>query len=363
MFVFISRVETGERLWNPVVNRSLFSLMIMHALMALTIELLMDGRTMLGSRLHIPPFIMVILFKMYINKVFHHRFRYYTPTEDELRAAKIHSERADIKGNRLEKRFGHPALYAELFTPMLHANMMLLLAEVYRGKIARPRKSKLGEYGGKELNAQVMPGGLRVVAVSQGDLEYDPALFRRDRGELDWDQRIIATTVLCKGGDNASLYTTKQPFGRAQYLAHVPGASEIELSRFDNDQVPFLLPALGYIQSSASLPDYPPSRMGTPTLCFDLDELAPPPAPYHGVHQAYASQSSVDLSGGYQQYPSGVYQPLYEREAPMYRSQGTSSPQRSYNSQRPRAYSPTPPPQEPSDGNMVGRGARNMYRA
>ncbi|VDC05659.1 unnamed protein product [Peniophora sp. CBMAI 1063] len=282
---------------------------------------------------------------IYINRVFHQRFRYYTPTEDELRVAKIHSERADIKGNRLEKRFGHPVLHAELFTPMLHANTMPLLAEVYHGKIARPGTTKLEEYG---------------------DLEYDPALFRRDRGELDWDQRSIATTaVLGKGGDNASLYTTsKQPFGgREQYLAHGPGASEIERTRFDNDKIPLLPPTLAYNQSSASLPGYPPSRTGTPTPRLDPDEL-PPPAPY----QAYASQSNVDL-GSYQQYPPGVYQPAYEREAPMHRPQGTYSPQgqqRAYSpaqQQQQRAYSPAPPPQEPGDGNMAGRGARNHYRA
>ena len=291
-----------------------------------------------------------------LAQVFHHRFRYYTPTEDELRLAKIHSERADIKGNRLEKRFGHPALHAELFTPMLHANMMPLLAEVYHGKLARPATTKLEEYGGQELQAQVMPGGLRIAAVSQGDLEHDPALFRRDRGELDWVQRSIATTtVLGKAGDASSLYTTKQPFGgRDQYLAHGPGASEIELARFDNDKIPLLPPTLTYNQSSASLPGYPPSRTGTPTPRLDPDELAPPPAPYNGMHQAYASQSNVDL-GTYQQYPPGVYQPPYEREAPMHRPQGTYSPQ-------PRAYSPAPPPQEQGDGNMAGRGARGMYR-
>ncbi|VDC00357.1 unnamed protein product, partial [Peniophora sp. CBMAI 1063] len=323
MFVFITHVETGGRLWNPVVNRLLFGLMMMTALMVLTIGL-QYGWQSYAWVATIPPFVMVILFKIYINRVFHHRFRYYTPTEDELRVAKIHSERADIKGNRLEKRFGHPALHAELFTPMLHANMMPLLAEVYHGKIARPGTTKLEEYGGQELQAQVMPGGLRIAAVSQGDLEYDPALFRRDRGELDWDQRSIATTaVLGKGGaDNASLYTTKQPFGgREQYLAHGPGASEIELTRFDNDKIPLLPPTLAYNQSSASLPGYPPSRTGTPTPRLDPDELLPPPGPPPGPYQAYASQSNVDL-GSYQQYPPGVYQPAYEREAPMHRPQG-----------------------------------------
>ena len=68
MFVFITRVETGGRLWNPVVNRLLFSLMIMHALMVLTIGLQYGWKSYAWVAT-IPPFIMVILFKSYINRV------------------------------------------------------------------------------------------------------------------------------------------------------------------------------------------------------------------------------------------------------------------------------------------------------
>jgi calcium permeable stress-gated cation channel len=140
----------------------------MHALMVLTIGL-QYGWESFAWIATIPPFVMVILFKAYINKVFHRPFRYYTPTEEELRAAKIHSDRADVKGNRLEKRFGHPALHAELFTPMLHANMMPLLAEVYKGRINH-ESAKVQEYGGQKLDAQIVPGGLRIAAVEQVSL-------------------------------------------------------------------------------------------------------------------------------------------------------------------------------------------------
>jgi len=105
-------------------------------------------------------------FKIYINRVFLPAFKFYMPTEEELRLAKIHSERADNRGNRLEKRFGHPALHAELFTPMLHAKMMPLLSQVYQGKLGRD-EAKLSEYGGQKLEAQVIPGGIKIAAISQ----------------------------------------------------------------------------------------------------------------------------------------------------------------------------------------------------
>jgi len=80
--------------------------------------------------------------------------------------AEVYSQRADHKGNRLEKRFGHPALHAELFTPMLHKNMMPLLSEVYQGKIGK-EKARLDEYGGQQMEAQVVPGGIKIAAIDQ----------------------------------------------------------------------------------------------------------------------------------------------------------------------------------------------------
>lgn len=174
-------------MWNPVVNRMLVSLMLMHALMVLS-KPSPYSHSLLRSNAQyrrilpaiglqygwrsfawiatIPPFFIVLLFKIYIDRVFVKRFRYYVPTEQELLEAKVHSARADSKGNRLEKRFGHPALHADLFTPMLHAKLMPLLAEVYKGKLNN-KTTKLDEYGGQAMDAQVLPGGLTIAAINQ----------------------------------------------------------------------------------------------------------------------------------------------------------------------------------------------------
>jgi hypothetical protein len=114
----------------------------------------------------LPPILIILIFKIYIKRKFTNTFRYYMPTEDELRQVQLHSERADNKGHRLEKRFGHPALQSDLFTPMLHAKMMPLLADVYKGRIASDH-ALLNEYGGQKLEAQVVEGGVRFAAVDQ----------------------------------------------------------------------------------------------------------------------------------------------------------------------------------------------------
>lgn len=118
----------------------------------------------------LPPILIVIGFKIYINRTFLPSFRYYIPTESEIKDARIHSERGDARGNRLEKRFGHPALHADLFTPMLHAKMVPLLSQVYSGKIGRD-EAKLDEYGGMKMEAQVVEG-IKIAAIDQ--VGYQP---------------------------------------------------------------------------------------------------------------------------------------------------------------------------------------------
>jgi len=247
--------------------------------------------------------------------VFARPFRYYVPTEAELRNAQVHSQRGDVKRHRLEKRFGHPALHAELFTPMLHANMTPLLAQVYSGRLGS-EQTKLGEYGGQHMAASVLPGGIRIAAIDQNHLEYDPILYRRDRGELDWDQRSVATALDPVGGFPAGGRDSPAPSlpGYARYLNRGPGMdSEIELSRFDPDRQPLLpstlLPGAG--QSTQTLPGYPSPQ--PPHVVSGISQYPPPPGnAYHGrgsgsdgfreapMHRPYSRQdiSQYSLNSG-----------------------------------------------------------------
>ena len=117
----------------------------------------------------LPPIFFILGFKVYLRKTFSEDFRYYIPTQEELRQAQVHSQRADNVKNRLEKRFGHPALHQELFTPMVHANMTNLLSEVYKGKIDNAQ-TKLNEYGGTQVDAHVVAGGIKIAGIAQVSL-------------------------------------------------------------------------------------------------------------------------------------------------------------------------------------------------
>lgn len=112
-----------------------------------------------------PPIIIILLFKVYLNRKFNDDFKFYIPSQADIQAAKIHSERADHKGNRLESRFGHPSLHVELFTPLVHQNMIPLLGSVYKGKISR-EQLKLQEYGGQKAVGQNV-GGIKIAGIEQ----------------------------------------------------------------------------------------------------------------------------------------------------------------------------------------------------
>lgn len=256
----------------------------------------------------IPPFIIVILFKVYIGRTFTRPFRYYVPSEAEVRNAQVHSQRGDIKGNRLEKRFGHPSLHKDLFTPMLHANMMPLLGIIYSGRLDTQR-AKMGEYGGQQLDARVLPGGIKIAGVDQSDLEYDVALYQRDRGELDWDQRSIATALDPSYSGRDSPAPSLPGYGR--YLSQGTGReSDIELVRFDADQQPLLPSALlaghGAGPSSQSLPGYTSPQ--PPYAAPGATQYPPPPG--IAYHAQYPSND------GFREAPT--HRPYHDRASSGY---------------------------------------------
>ncbi|KAL0570955.1 hypothetical protein V5O48_011012 [Marasmius crinis-equi] len=386
MFVYITKVETGGRLWNVVINRLLFCVIIMQALMILTIGL-QYGFKSLQWIATIPPIFIVAIFKIYINRAFVSKFRYYVPNEEELRLAKVHSERADHKGNRLEKRFGHPALHAELFTPMLHAKMMPLLSQVYKGKIGKD-EAKLGEYGGQKMEAQVVEGGIKIAAIDQRDLEYDPALYRRDRGELDWDARSIASTAYMN--DGASTYggmSGSQVFGQAppasipgydRYLASGPGGHQaaastenFELTRIDSQNEPLLGNRPPFHHSNSSFPSSPPQLYhDSPVDGYSRE------APIHRPQESYGnvrSQSPGPMNAMRSPSPGPMHSPYMDARGASPHQQYPPQPQRQYTYD---PYSHTQSPsqssqfyQHPRQGsnpalnnnNMAGRGAHRGY--
>ncbi|KZV92781.1 DUF221-domain-containing protein [Exidia glandulosa HHB12029] len=271
MYIFVTKIESGGRLWNVVINRLLFSLLFMHLLMTLTIGLRI-GFTSWTWIATIPPMLAVAGFKKYLTATFDNQFRYYIPSEEAIRKSQVHSANADNHGHRLEKRFGHPALYADLFTPMVHAKMVHLLPQVYSGNIGQS-SANLDEYDGKHMEAQVLPGGIKIAGIEQHDLEYDPALYGRDRGEMEWDRR--SSTHLLNNAAQFAQNKMHIPVNRIQgYLHHGVSPSlsgkghldNIELARMDSrsDAWPLLQGGGGVTPGGYSEAGTPGGELGVP---------------------------------------------------------------------------------------------------
>lgn len=312
MFVFVSKVETGGRLWNVAVNRLLFSVTLMQALLILTIGLQYSFKTFQWLST-IPPIIFIIFYKIYSNRKYDSSFRYYIPTEEELRMAKVHSERADNHGNRLERRFGHPALHADLFTPMLHSNMMPLLGQVYSGRIAQDQ-TKLNEYGGQKMQTHVVSGGIKIAAIDQRDLEYDPQLYQRDRGEVDWDVRSVASVnVLSDYGSKSQGFMVSRsgtPTGYDSYMARGPGQQQhdIELTHLDSTvdlQQPLLRGQQGYFeprpqfqQQLSDTPSMPPSLYYNSVIMREAPMHRPyPPSQQSSYSRPQTPEQQENMAG------------------------------------------------------------------
>ncbi|KAJ7125115.1 hypothetical protein C8R44DRAFT_618715 [Mycena epipterygia] len=362
MFVYVSKVESGGRLWNVVINRVLFIVVLMQLLMALTIGLQYGFKSFTWVAT-LPPILIIAGFKVYIDRVFDSAFRYYIPTPEELAAAKIHSERADARANKLEKRFGHPALHADLFTPMLHKNMMGLLGQVYQGKIGRDQ-AKLDEYGGQKMEAQVVQG-IKIAAIDHHDLEYDPTLYRRNWAD-DWDAQSMASTTVF-GDSSVSLHPAKSQYyasdatlprlqGYDNYLASGPNSAghgqDIELSRLDSMNEPLLSPRTIYYQNQGGMSQgsigTPPSLYQDPMVTGGSRE-----APIHRPQGSYTQPvydspepRYRDLGPGTQpQYPPQPQYPYHQQQSSQFSLQpGTPNSQRSMspNPQQQRTMTPNP---------------------
>ncbi|KIY50261.1 DUF221-domain-containing protein [Fistulina hepatica ATCC 64428] len=349
MFVYVSKVESGGRLWNVVINRLLISVVLMQALMVLTIGIQLGFKSLLWIST-VPPIFIVIAYKVYINRTFHPQFLHYEPTEEELRLAKVHSERADLKGHRLEKRFGHPGLHAELFTPMLHANMMPLLGQVFSGKIGKS-SAKLDEYGGQKMDARVIEGGIKIAAVDQNDLEYDPALYQRDRGELDWDARSMASTNILMERSaspapslprNSSFFASKEAGAPTsslkyeQYLSNGNSKQDMELLPIDSPNEPLL---------SARAQYYPVNELN-----YSQSAIQSPPSLYQEpmntsqVRMAPLHRPRTNTSDASELSPYSVRTQTADQQYPPYYTSSTHLPQNGYRGE------------EPQEQNMAGRG-------
>lgn len=137
-YIFITKVESGGAFWRMAFNRMLFGTLLMNGVVALLVGAKGFASPMLYCMIPLLP--IMAAFMWFCKYSFDTPYAYYTTksfTETEIGAASkgVPERKQRRGGDRVAVKFGHPALYKKLTTPMVHAKSQHLLKEIYRGRL------------------------------------------------------------------------------------------------------------------------------------------------------------------------------------------------------------------------------------
>ena len=135
LYIFITKTESGGMFWRIFFNRMIFATILSNLIVFLAAWVKGNGEH-LAAYVVVPlPFLM-LAFKWYCRRSFDDKLHYYT-IRSKLQDPEIARDvLAKSKRDRLASRFGHPALYRPLITPMVHARAQNILASVYAGRLS-----------------------------------------------------------------------------------------------------------------------------------------------------------------------------------------------------------------------------------
>ncbi|KAM0555815.1 hypothetical protein ACHAPJ_006212 [Fusarium lateritium] len=201
LYRFVTKTESGGMFWRVIFNRFIFATILSNLVVMLTCWVRGNQSTHIEFFCLIPlPFIMII-FKIYCNRTFNNKITYYSIHDVTKQAeAGVDPKDSRMRSERLANRFGHPALYRPLITPMVHSNAQNLLPAIYKGRLSDGRDVNTGDMmsmsGYSDMYAldpmqKGIPGksanavpGFEFVNDTQMDFEYykNRAEFAEDHG-------------------------------------------------------------------------------------------------------------------------------------------------------------------------------------
>ncbi|KAL1894956.1 hypothetical protein Sste5346_005643 [Sporothrix stenoceras] len=146
LYVFVTKTESGGAFWRVLFNRMVFGTFLAN-LVAFLIVFVRGNNNHIQAYVIAPlPFIM-IGFKWYCASTFDDKMQFYT-TQNVManpEAGLDIASKENLRSDRLAARFGHPALYRPLITPMVHAKAQNILASVYSGRLTAGREAGSGD--------------------------------------------------------------------------------------------------------------------------------------------------------------------------------------------------------------------------
>lgn len=136
LYIFVTKTESGGMFWRMFFNRMVFATMLSNLVVFLATWV--HGNLAHTQALAVVPLpFLMLLFKWYCKRTFDDKIHYFTGNSGALKDPEaLQSKIFDTKRDRLASRFGHPALYRPLITPMVHAKAQNILASVYAGRLS-----------------------------------------------------------------------------------------------------------------------------------------------------------------------------------------------------------------------------------
>ena len=132
LYVLVTKTESGGQYWRILFNRLLFATILADFIMGVIMKFA-GTWVMIGVMAPLP--LLLVGFKFYCASTFDDRNEFYTRAtlkDPENLTDAGHKTR---KNDRVGTKFGHPALYSKLITPMVHAKAQHVIGQVYRGRL------------------------------------------------------------------------------------------------------------------------------------------------------------------------------------------------------------------------------------
>ncbi|KAK8048865.1 hypothetical protein PG994_010595 [Apiospora phragmitis] len=143
LYIFITKTESAGMFWRTLFNRLVFATMLGNVITFLVVWIRGDVPRIQAYATVPLPFLMLI-FKLYCSRAFDTKIHYYA-----IRNVHRNTEggigKDPLRSDRLASRFGHPALYKSLITPMVHAKAQNILASIYKGRLSDGREADSGD--------------------------------------------------------------------------------------------------------------------------------------------------------------------------------------------------------------------------
>ncbi|KAH6678040.1 hypothetical protein B0J14DRAFT_581794 [Halenospora varia] len=144
LYIFVTKTESGGMFWRMFYNRIVFAAILANLVVFLSVWVQGDGLHYQAYSVIPLPFLM-LAFKWYCKRTFDDKIHYYTSRDKLKDPEAMRNKMFSDKKDRLASRFGHPALYRPLITPMVHQKAQNKLAGIYGGRLTDSNTPRSGE--------------------------------------------------------------------------------------------------------------------------------------------------------------------------------------------------------------------------